>query len=159
MKKVFAVGLKTVGGLASVSGLALLVGPALAGIGFVVIVVAGALCWIVADSKRTTRLATLIGSVRGIQRPPRQQSPQRHPADSAGPKTAGEIQHARCSSESTASYLQDREAELPLHRDDLRPVVHHRGHLVTATQSPAQVQVFVTWGGMNTAGSPAADAR
>lgn len=65
MKRAFGVGLKTAGGVASVSGLALVSGPTLALIGAVVFTVIVSLCWIVADPGRTKHLATLIKAARG----------------------------------------------------------------------------------------------
>jgi hypothetical protein len=52
---------KAIGGLVP----ALLGGPVVAGVVIVVAVMAGALCWVVADARRTEHLYRLIRAVRG----------------------------------------------------------------------------------------------
>jgi hypothetical protein len=82
MKKASVIGLTTTGGLASVSGLAVLGGPPLVVLGVVVFALTVSLCWIVADLNRTKHLAMLIRAARGSQqRPSRQQVSHPRAAD------------------------------------------------------------------------------
>lgn len=66
MKRAYKTAARTVGALAVVPvALAGLGTPALAGTALVVLIVAAALCWIIADAGRTGRLAMLIDASRG----------------------------------------------------------------------------------------------